>query len=81
MIIPTIAERFNFKEKLMIWRLNPIGPVRFFVRIDNTGKKLEINLPNAEPSIAPTIMNVIKNPMFCLSKIMLVFKYIQFSPF
>jgi len=57
---PNIDERFNLKLKVTISRLNPIGPVKFFVITERTGKKLTRSVPRADPRIAPIIMNAKK---------------------
>ncbi len=60
MIIPKIEERFNFKLKDIISRLNPIGPVKLAMITFAPGMNFAINDPNAEPNIAPIKMKAMK---------------------
>lgn len=69
MIKPIIAESVNLIFRLMISRLKPIEPVRFLFNTDKAGIKLAINVPDADPRIAPIIKKAIKNPKFFLSKV------------
>jgi len=57
---PTIDAGFNLRLKLIISRLNPMGPVRFDVIKAAPGKNLTRRVPRAEPRIPPRIINAIK---------------------
>jgi len=68
-IRPMTADIFNLMYKLTISRLKPIGPVRFSFIIEKEGRILEINVPTAEPNIAPIRAKLIKYPIFALSNV------------
>ncbi len=53
---PTIEERFNRTLKLMISRLNPIGPVRLLLDHRHDGEEPRHEGPQG-PSMAPTSIN------------------------
>lgn len=57
---PAIDAKFNFILKDSISRLKPIGPVRLVVITPSCGINLTINVPRAEPRMAPRIINAMK---------------------
>lgn len=75
-MIPIIADRFRLTYIVIISMLNPIGPVRLCLMIAIAGNKPVNSVPHAEPSIPPLIRNIMKKPVFPLSKFIL-YRYIK----